>query len=171
MGFILFKSKAQRFVDTRIKLSPHDFINIVIAVFGVILIWGQLQNTDRQINLIGEQLEQQKLINSASQFRDGIDLLKSNNDALVVGGIILLDDLAHNFPDKYAKNIFEVFCGYLRVDTRENWDKYILNNKSKYNTDSLLLANYYFPNKYQTIINRVFRDTNSFYRKSMVKNS
>lgn len=169
IGFILLKSKAQSFFDAKIKLSLRDLINIIIAVIGVILIYGELQNTDRQIKLIGEQLNQQKNINSANQFRDGIDLLKSENDALVVGGIILLDDLARNFPKEYSKNVFEVFCGYLRVDTKGNWDKYILNNKSKYNTDSLLLANYYFPNKYQTLINKVFKDKNLFYRKSIGK--
>ena len=167
--YVLLKRKVQSFYDPKIKLSRHDIINIIIAVIGAIVICLQLLISHRQIKLIAEQLDQQRHINSANQFRDGIELLKSENDAVVVGSIILLDDLARNFPDNYAKSVFEVFCGFLRVDTKENWDKYILNNKSKYNTDSLLLANYYFPNKYQTLINRVFKDKNSFYRKSIGK--
>jgi hypothetical protein len=169
VGFIMLNRRSRCILDNKTQLTIRDIINITIALIVALLIWGELQNTDRQIQLIRGQLNQQKHINAANQFRDGIELLKSENDALVVGGITLLDDLARNYADKYAKNVFEVFCGYLRVDTKVNWDTYIFKNKSDSITDSLMLANYDFPNKYQTLLNKVFKDTNAFYRKSIGK--
>lgn len=123
-----------------------------------------------QFNQTSEQIEIQEKGKSADRFRDGIGLLGSANDAITIGGIYLLDNLAHEHPDKYAAQVFEVFCGYLRTDTKKDWYNHIEKYRDSNIIDSLIISKYIFPNKYQTIIDKVFKDTTMFYFNFIGKN-
>lgn len=123
-----------------------------------------------QFNQTSKQIEIQEKGKSADRFRDGIELLGSPSDAITIGGIYLLDNLAHEHPDKYADQVFEVFCGYLRTDTKKNWYDHRQMYRDSNIIDSLILAKYIFPNKYQTLIDKVFKDSTMFYLNSIGKN-
>lgn len=123
-----------------------------------------------QFNQTNKQIEIQEKGKSADRFRDGIELLGSPNDAIVIGGIYLLDNLAHEYPDEYAVQVFEIFCGYLRTDSKLNWKEHRQIYSDSSIIDSLILSQYIFPNKYQTIIDKVFKDSTQFFLNSIGKN-
>ena len=123
-----------------------------------------------QFNQTNKQIGIQEKGKSADRFRDGIELLGTSSDAITLGGIYLLNNLAHEYPNEYAAQVFEIFCGYLRTDSKQNWFDHRQVYRDSNIIDSLILSQYIFPNKYQTIIDKVFKDSTMFYRNSIGKN-
>jgi len=122
-----------------ITIRVLTLIASIIVAFVLIF---QFSQTNKQIGL-------QERGKSADRFRDGIELLDSDKDAIVIGGIYLLDNLAHEYPNEYASQVFDIFCGYLRTDTKLNWKNHLQHYNDSYIIDSLIIAKYEFPNKHE----------------------
>lgn len=156
------------------EMSLKDFFSIWITLFGVIgLIFNiyinnerlskqdvQLNKNERQINQQDKLFKLQQKSNTSNRFKDGIQLLGSDNDSVVIGGIYLLDELARYDTVCYAKQVFEVLCAYLRTDTNEKWNRDIEISPRK-------MEKYLFPHKYQIVIDILFRDTKNFYKSNI----
>jgi uncharacterized protein YjbI with pentapeptide repeats len=143
-----------------ITIRVLTLIASIIVAFVLIF---QFSQTNKQIGL-------QERGKSADRFRDGIELLDSDKDAIVIGGIYLLDNLAHEYPNEYASQVFDIFCGYLRTDTKLNWKNHLQHYNDSYIIDSLIIAKYEFPNKYQTVLDKVFKDSTQFYKNIIGEN-
>ena len=70
----------------------------------------QSQNLERQAENTQKQI-------AAEQFKNAIDHLGEDKQAVVLGGVHALHNLAVNFPEDYSKQVFEVLCSFLREAT------------------------------------------------------
>lgn len=141
-------------------------IRILTLIFSIVVAFVlifQFYQTNKQIGI-------QEKGKSADRFRDGIELLDSDKDAIVIGGIYLLDNLAHEYPNEYASQVFDIFCGYLRTDTKLNWKNHLQHYNDSSIIDSLIIAKYEFPNKYQTVLDKIFKDSTQFYKNIIGEN-
>jgi uncharacterized protein YjbI with pentapeptide repeats len=88
-------------------------ITLALSVIGgFCVIWGLLINAQR----VSEQTRQNDIAennNSKNIFSNAVKHLESDNQAIVVGGIYALHNIAKE-NDFDAKMVFEVFCTYIR---------------------------------------------------------
>ena len=137
-------------------------LTLIFSIVVAFVLIFQFYQTNKQIGI-------QERGKSADRFRDGIELLGSDKDAIVIGAIYLLDNLAHEYPYEYASQVFDIFCGYLRTDTKLNWKNHLQYYNDSSIIDSLIIASYEFPIKYQTVIDKIFRDSSQFYKATIGK--
>ncbi len=103
----------------------------------------QIANQDRQIANQDRQIAIQDKAERNNRFKNGIELLGNENDTVVIGAIYALDALARDFPEEYAKKVFDILCGYIRTDS--------VNKVFEKDGEDVI-----FPEKYQTIIDTLF---------------
>ena len=148
-------------------LSLDAFFTIWITLFGIIGLGfniyinsERLSKQDIQIKQQDSLLELQQKSNAADRFKNGVQLIGSDNDSVVIGGIFLLIEIARHDTKNFAKQVFEVLCAYLRTDTYKKW-------KSNEENNLNAIEKYIFPNKYQIVIDLLFRDKNQFFKNNI----
>ncbi len=154
-------------------LDRKDFFTVWIALFGAIGIAFnihqnhlrttnqdkqlvnqniQLEKQAEQIQLQGIQIELQSKSQRDSRFYKGVELLGNANESTRTGATYSLFFLAKDYPEEFAKPVFEIFCSHIRNIT--NTEEYKANNKRRPS------------NEIQSIIDLVFRRRDSVSRFS-----
>lgn len=133
-------------------LDRKDFFNVWIALFGAIGIAiniyqnhrrttnqdiqlvnqniqlekqdKQLEKQAEQIQLQGTQLELQSKSQRDSRFSKGVELLGNANESARTGAAYSLFFLAKDYPEEFAKPVFEILCSHIRnITTTEEYKK------------------------------------------------
>ncbi len=99
------------------------------------------------IFLLITRIEQQKKAEQNNRFKTSVELLESENEAVIIGGIHSLFDLSKESPNIYAEKTFKLLCAYIR------------SNSMKKETPEIYTDNM-FPVKCQTIIDLLFKYEN-----------
>ena len=76
----------------------------------------QTKNTMEQIKNTTKTLENSQKQIRSEQFKNAIDHLGSDKQAIVLGGVHALNDLALSDED-YRKQVFEILCSFIREET------------------------------------------------------
>jgi len=128
--------------------------------------------------LLYQQAKNSRKQMAATQFKDAIQHLGDEKQAIVLGGVHALHKLATTFPKEYSKQVFDVLCNFIRVETTRKEYKDIvekaIEERHKHpiriqgaiesvGEDQLLFAHTMV---IQTIVNILFRDKESrvFYK-------
>jgi len=128
---------------TIITENPGTVLSIIFSILGFVLTVGllclQASNTRKQI--------------AAEQFKNAIEHLGSDRQAVALGGVHALHNLAVTFPNEYSKQVFEVLCSFIREETRK--DEY--QQRASENPSIVI----------QTIVDKLFREKESrkFYQE------
>lgn len=151
-------------------LDRKDFFSVWIALFGAIGIAIniyqnhrrttnqdiqlvnqniQLEKQAEQIQLQGTQLELQSKSQRDSRFSKGVELLGNANESARTGAAYSLFFLAKDYPEEFAKPVFEILCSHIRNIT----------NKEEYKTNNERRPS----NEMQSIIDLVFRRPDGVY--------
>lgn len=149
-------------------LDRKDFFSVWIALFGAIGIAiniyqnhrrttnqdkqlvnqnKQLEKQAEQIQLQGTQLELQNKSQRDSRFSKGVELLGNANESARTGAAYSLFFLAKDYPEEFAKPVFEILCSHVRSIT--NTEEYKRNNNERPS------------NEIQSILDLLFRDDQS----------
>jgi len=130
-----------------VPLSNQEWITILSFIVGVLgfmltggLLYLQASNASKQM--------------SAEQFKNAIEHLGNANQAVVLGGVHALHNLAVNFPKEYSQQVFEVLCSFIREETRKpKYQAIVMNmpvsSKNTQQVTSLIVI--------QTIVDKLFR--------------
>jgi len=57
---------------------------------------------------------------ATEQFKNAVDQLGSKEQAVVLGGVHALHNLAMTFPNEYSQQVFEILCSFIREETTKN---------------------------------------------------
>lgn len=149
-------------------LDRKDFFTVWIALFGAIGIAIniyqnhrrttnqdkqlvnqniQLEKQAEQIQLQGIQIELQSKSQRDSRFSKGVELLGNANESARTGAAYSLYFLAKDYPEEFAKPVFEILCSHVRTIT--NTEEYKKNNNKRPS------------NEIQSILDLLFRDDQS----------
>jgi len=89
---------------------PGTVLSLIVSVLGFaltgVLLYVQISNSRKQI--------------AAEQFRNAIDHLGDEKQAIALGGVHALHNLAMTFPKEYSQQVFEVLCGFIREETTKD---------------------------------------------------
>lgn len=110
------------------------FVPIVSVVGGLVVLGYQWQ---AQSEILKSQYK-------AEQFKNAIDQLGSEKQAVVLGSVHALHNLAMTYPKDYSKPVFEILCSFVREETRK--DEY---KTKETNAPSIVI---------QTIVDKLFRE-------------
>ena len=131
-----------------------DFFTVWIALFGAIGIAFNIHqnhlrttNQDKQLIKQTEQIELQSQSQRDSRFSKGVELLGNANESARTGAAYSLFFLAKDYPEEFAKPVFEILCSHVRSIT--NTEEYKEKN-SKHPS-----------NEIQSILDLLFRDDQS----------
>lgn len=84
----------------------------------------QLEKQAEQIQLQGTQLELQSKSQRDSRFSKGVELLGNANESARTGAAYSLFFLAKDYPEEFAKPVFEILCSHVRsITTTEEYKK------------------------------------------------
>jgi len=72
-----------------------------------------------QVDQVKDQAENTGKQIAAEQFKNAVDHLGNEKQAVVLGGVHALHNLATTFPKQYSKQVFEVLCSFIREETRK----------------------------------------------------
>lgn len=133
-------------------LDRKDFFSVWIALFGAIGIainiyqnHRRTTNQDKQLIKQTEQIELQSKSQRDSRFSKGVELLGNANESARTGAAYSLFFLAKDYPEEFAKPVFEILCSHVRsITTTEEYKKRNEDRPS---------------NEIQSIIDLVFRNT------------
>ena len=145
-------------------LDRKDFFTVWIALFGAIGIAiniyqnhrrttnqdEQLEKQAEQIQLQGTQIELQSKSQRDSRFSKGVELLGNANESARTGATYSLFFLAKDYPEEFAKPVFEVLCSHVRsITTTEEYNN---NNKERPSNEIQSILNLLFKNDESKII-------------------
>lgn len=131
-----------------------DFFTVWIALFGAIGIAFNIHqnhlrttNQDKQLIKQTEQIELQSKSQRDSRFSKGVELLGNANESARTGAAYSLYFLAKDYPEEFAKPVFEILCSHVRsITTTEEYKR----------------NNYKHPsNEIQSVINLLFQNPES----------
>jgi len=147
-------------------LDRKDFFTVWIALFGAIGIAFnihqnhlrttnqdkqlvnqniQLEKQAEQIQLQGIQIELQSKSQRDSRFYKGVELLGNANESTRTGATYSLFFLAKDYPEEFAKPVFEIFCSHIRnITTTEEYKK---NNNKRPSNEIQSILNLLFKNQ------------------------
>ena len=91
------------------KLQWTTILSFIVGILGFVLTGGLLYQQSRNSR---KQM-------SAEQFKNAIDHLGSKEQAIVLGGVHALHNLAVNSQKDYSKQVFEVLCSFIREATAD----------------------------------------------------
>lgn len=80
-------------------------------------IMAQTENGRQQIEAMIKQTENGQRQICAEQFKNAIDQLGSDKQAIILGGIHTLHHLACYKPEEYAPIVFDILCSFIREET------------------------------------------------------
>lgn len=106
-----------------------DFFTVWIALFGAIGIainiyqnHRRTTNQDMQLIKQTEQIELQSKSQRDSRFSKGVELLGNANESARTGAAYSLFFLAKDYPEEFAKPVFEILCSHVRsITTTEEY--------------------------------------------------
>ena len=112
-------------------LDRKDFFTVWIALFGAIGIAFNIHqnhlrttNQDKQLIKQTEQIELQSKSQRDSRFSKGVELLGNANESARTGAAYSLFFLAKDYPEEFAKPVFEILCSHVRsITTTEEYKK------------------------------------------------
>ena len=93
-----------------------SFASVFAAVITVMLLY-QLILQSKQLDAQAENSRKQI---AAEQFKNAVDQLGSKEQAVVLGGVHALHNLAMTFPNEYSQQVFEILCSFIREETTKN---------------------------------------------------
>ncbi len=140
-------------------LDRKDFFNVWIALFGAIGIAiniyqnhkrttnqdKQLEKQAVQIQLQGTQIELQSKSQRDSRFSKGVELLGNANESARTGAAYSLFFLVKDYPEEFAKPVFEILCSHVRsITTTEEYKK---NNNKRPSNEIQSILNLLFKNQ------------------------
>ena len=105
MTFMQFQSQSQQ-TEKRAEEAKQQF-------------QAQMAQLTIQAENTSQMLENTKRQVSAEQFKNAIEHLGSEKQAVVLGGIHALHNLASNNKDTYSQPVFEVLCSFIREETNK----------------------------------------------------
>jgi len=112
-----------------------------------------LKNSQEQIKITQKQLDNSQKQIRSEQFKNAIDHLGNDKQAIVLGGVHALYDLALNY-EEYRKQVFEILCSFIREETRKlKYQKRKNSDDSNTTVTSSIVI--------QTIIDKLFREKES----------
>ncbi len=136
-----------------------DFFSVWIALFGAIGIAINIYQNHRrttnqdkqlikqavQIQLQGTQIELQSKSQRDSRFSKGVELLGNANESARTGAAYSLFFLVKDYPEEFAKPVFEILCSHVRsITTTEEYKK---NNNKRPSNEIQSILNLLFKNQ------------------------
>ena len=133
-------------------LDRKDFFTVWIALFGAIgiainIYQNHRRTTNQDIQLIKqtEQLELQSKSQRDSRFSKGVELLGNANESARTGAAYSLFFLVKDYPEEFAKPVFEILCSHVRsITTTEEYKK---NNNKRPSNEIQSILNSLFKNQ------------------------
>lgn len=146
-----------------------DFFTVWIALFGAIGIainiyqnHRRTTNQDKQLIKQTEQIELQSKSQRDSRFSKGVELLGNANESARTGAAYSLYFLAKDYPEEFAKPVFEILCSHIRtITTTEEYQK---NNNERPSNEIQSILDLLFRNDQSKLIfNGLIADLNYSY--------
>lgn len=144
------------FNQTAAYLFPSDadrtgeLVKLVLSIVGGVCIIYSLyisnrraQATEKSVRIQGEQINLSLKAQLDERFKNAIEHLGSDKEAIILGGIAELHQIAKEDCKKYAEVVFNILCSYIRTGT----------NRYKKKADDINST------AISTIINYLFKET------------
>ena len=90
---------------------------LLVFILGLLAYWRIFRQFQVQVKQVGDQAKNASKQIAAEQFKNAVDHLGSKKQAVVLGGVHALHNLATTFPKEYSKQVFEVLCSFIREET------------------------------------------------------
>ena len=139
-------------------------VAFIITLLGLYRVLKQFQV---QVDQVRGQAENHSKQMAAEQFKNAIDHLGNDNQAVVLGGVHALHNLAVTFKE-YRKQVFEVLCSFIREETRKPECQAralalieLIDKTQKTNNTSEDTKQATSPIVIQTIVDKLFREEKS----------
>ena len=127
--------------------SLASLFALVITLVLMMQLFLQADNTKKQI--------------AAEQFKNAIQHLGDEKQAIVLGGVHALHNLAKTFPNEYSKQVFEVLCSFIREETAKDDYKKKLKNVEEATAFEDKTQVFILTIVIQTIVDKLFCDEKS----------
>ncbi|WP_321479776.1 pentapeptide repeat-containing protein [uncultured Bacteroides sp.] len=138
-------------------LDRKDFFTVWIALFGAIGIAFNIHqnhkrtaNQDKQLEKQAQQIELQSKSQRDSRFSKGVELLGNANESARTGAAYSLFFLAQDYPEEFAKPVFEILCSHVRSIT--NTEEYRKNNNERPSNEIQSILDLLFTNDQSKLI-------------------
>lgn len=126
-------------------LDRKDFFTVWIALFGAIGIAFNIYQNHKRTTNQDKQIELQSKSQRDSRFSKGVELLGNANESARTGAAYSLFFLAKDYPEEFAKPVFEILCSHVRaITTTEEYKK---NNNKRPSNEIQSILNLLFKNQ------------------------
>jgi len=124
-GFILVAWFKTTFIEFSTIVGA--ILAFIISFMTLVRMFRQFHNQAKQIETQAKHLERQAVNDqkkiAVEQFKNAIENLGNKNQAIVLGGVHALHNLAMTFPKEYSKQVLEVLCSFIRAETTRSEHK------------------------------------------------
>ena len=134
--------------------SPLAFWGSLASIFALVITVVLTKQLFLQSKQLDEEAKNSRKQMAAEQFKNAIDHLGNINEAVVLGGVYALHNLAENYKE-YRQPVFEILCRFIREETRKEGyqakvrDESVPTDNSQPVTSMIAI---------QTIVDKLFRE-------------